>query len=121
MNFKILLLSFFISITFSGLTHALAVDEWTYKEVRGDLKPNPGCIDKEKAIKKVKKRPDSYTGYSRFKKYSHLLCEQEGYGWTLDSVIDEGEVACEECGGDFEGKYRCYMKEVVVKCKQVAR
>lgn len=121
MNLKAFFLSFLVSFACSDLAHALAVDEWNYKEVTGDLKPNPGCIDKEKAIEKVKKKPDSYTGYSRFKKYSRLLCEEQGYGWTSDSIVDEGEVVCEECGGDFGGKYRCYMKDVVVKCKQVAR
>ncbi len=108
-------------LSFSGYSFAIAVDEWNYKEVTGDLKPGPGCLAKDKAIEKVKKRPDSYKGYSRFKKYTRLLCEEQGYGWTRASVIDEGEVVCEECGGDYTGKYRCYMKDVKLKCKQVVR
>ena len=108
-------------IFFSGFVFAANVDEWNYKEVTGDLKPSPGCVSKEAAKKKVMRRPDSYKGYGRFKKYTRLLCAEEGYGWALDSIVDEGEVVCEECEGDFAGKYRCYMKDVKVKCKQVAR
>lgn len=107
--------------SFSNLSFATNVDEWNYKEVTGSLKASPGCIDKQKAIEKVKKKPDSYTGYSRFDKYSKILCEQEGYGWTLDTVVDEGEVVCDECEGDFTGKYRCYVKDVKLRCKQVVR
>lgn len=107
--------------SFSGMAFATNVDEWVYKEVTGTLKSSPGCIDKDKAIEKVKKKPDSFKGYSRFNKYSRLLCEQEGYGWALEEVLDEGEVVCDECEGDFKGKYRCYVKDVRLKCKQVVR
>ncbi len=110
-----------VLLSFSNFAFAIAVDEWVYKEVTGDLKPSPGCIDKEKAIEKVKKKPDSFKGYSRFNKYSSLLCEELGYGWGRDSVVNEGEVSCEECEGDYVGKYRCQMKNVTVKCKQVVR
>ncbi|WP_198245201.1 hypothetical protein [methane-oxidizing endosymbiont of Gigantopelta aegis] len=119
MKMKLIVLSLLMS--FSGLSYALAVDEWNYKEVTGDLKPSPGCKDKEVAIKKVEKKPDSFKGYSRFKKYSNLLCENMGYGWTLDKVIDEGKIVCDECGGDYTGKYRCQAVNVTVNCKQVAR
>lgn len=108
-------------LSFSNIAFATNVNEWVNKEVTGSLKPSPGCIAKEKAIEKVKKKPDSYKGYSRFRKYAKLLCEQEGYGWTLDRVIDEGEVVCEECGGDYGGKYRCHVKDVRLLCKQVVR
>ncbi len=108
-------------LSFSGFAFALAVDEWNYKEVTGNLKPGPGCVAKEKAMAKVMRKPESYKGYSRYKKYTNLLCEEEGYGWTRDSIVNEGEVVCDECGGDYVGKYRCYMKDVTVKCKQVAR
>ncbi len=119
MKFNIILAIAMFS--FSNFALALAVDEWTYKNVTGDMKPGPGCVDKEKAIAKVVKKPDSYKGYSRFKKYARLLCEEQGYGWGLESVINEGEVECTECGGDYAGKYRCQVKNVTVKCKQVAR
>jgi hypothetical protein len=119
MKVKIIILGLLMG--FSSLSFALAVDEWNYKEVTGDLKPSPGCKPKEVAIEKVKKKPDSYKGYSRFKKYSSLLCEEEGYGWGLAEVVDEGDIKCDECGGDYKGKYRCQAVNVTVKCKQVAR
>jgi len=110
-----------ILLSFSGFANALAIDEWTYKNVTGNLKQSPGCIAKESAMEKVMKKPDGYKGYSRFKKYSNLLCEELGYGWTADSTVNDGELVCEECGGVYAGKYRCFMKDVTVKCKQVAR
>ena len=108
-------------LSFSGVVFAANVDEWVYKEVTGSLKPSPGCVAKESAVEKVKKKPEGSKGYSRFDKYSKLLCEEEGYGWALDKVIDEGEVVCDECEGDFVGKYRCYVKDVKLSCKQVVR
>lgn len=119
MNSRII--SLIALLSFPCFALATNVDEWVYKEVTGSLKSSPGCVAKEKAIEKVKKKPDSYTGYSRFKKYSRILCEEEGYGWALDSVVDEGEVVCDECGGDYAGKYRCHVKDVVLRCKQVVR
>ena len=100
---------------------AFAADDWIHKEVTGDLKPGPGCVAKEKAMKKVMRKPDSYKGYSRYAKYTRLLCEEEGYGWSRESIVNEGEVVCEECGGEYAGKYRCYMKDVTVGCKKIAQ
>ncbi len=105
----------------SNAAIATNVDEWVSKEIEGSLKSSPGCKSKEEAIEKVKKKPDSFKGYSRFDKYAKILCEGEGYGWTLEKVIDEGEVVCEECEADFAGKYRCYVKDVKLLCKQVVR
>ncbi|WP_349432402.1 hypothetical protein Q9L42_006780 [Methylomarinum sp. Ch1-1] len=119
---KLTTISFLVALlSFSGFAFATNVDEWDYMEVTGNLKPSPGCKPKEEAMEKVMKKPDSYQGYSRFDKYSKLLCEEEGYGWTKDSIVDEGEVVCDECGGGYEGKYRCHMKEVKVRCKRVVR
>lgn len=114
MKFNLLLIALVFSI--STQSFATNVDEWTYKTITGDLKPTPGCKAKEKASKQAS------TGH-RFKKYTKLLCNNISYGWAYEEVIDRGEVVCEPCEGDYEGteKYRCNMKDVVVKCKQVAR
>ena len=112
---QILLLSVFV-LFFSTQSYALNVDEWTYGTNTGDLKPTAGCKKKELATKQAS------SGY-RFKKYTRKLCNSKGYGWGLKEVLDKGELVCEECEGEYEGTelYRCYMKDVKVNCKQVAR
>ena len=107
---------FVLLLVFSSHSFALAVDEWEYKTITGDLKPTAGCKDKEKAEKQASK------GY-RFNKYSTLLCTQIAYGWSKEKVEDKGELVCEPCEGDYEGaeKYRCWMKDVVVKCRTVKK
>ena len=107
---------FALLLVFSSHSFALAVDEWEYKTITGSLKPTAGCKDKEKASKQAS------TGY-RFEKYSTLLCTQMAYGWSKEAVEHEGELVCEACEGGFEGaeKYRCYMKDVVVKCRTVKK
>lgn len=106
---------------FSG--HLLAknvggADDWEYKTITGNLKSTPGCKTKEKASKQA-------TSPYRYKRYSDILCKNIGYGWSIANVVKEGEVACDVCEG-VEGdggteKYRCYVKDIVVKCKIVAR
>ena len=107
---------FALLLLFSSHSFALAVDEWEYKTITGNLKPTAGCKEKEKAAKQAS------TGH-RFEKYTKLLCTQMAYGWSKEEVIDSGELVCEACEGDFEGaeKYRCYMKDVVVKCRTVKK
>ncbi len=113
MKLKLLILSAALSF-FTVNSFAASVDEWVFKEVTGNLKSNPGCLTKEKAHKKAIKP-------YRFKKYTNLLCNDIGYGWSLDKVLDKGKVDCDECGGDFEGFYRCRAENVKVQCKQVKR
>lgn len=113
MKLNMLILSIALSI-FSMNSFATNVDEWIYKEVTGNLKSNPGCLAKEVAIKKATKP-------YRFHKYSKLLCNNIGYGWGLVKILDKGTVVCDECGGEYEGKYRCHAQDVKVKCKQVKR
>ena len=101
----------------SNQTYAASVDEWVTKVITGDLKPTAGCKDKAKAEKQT--IPGSY----RFKKYTTILCNNIAYGWGKDKVLENGELVCEACEGDYEGKekYRCYMKDVKVQCKIVKR
>jgi len=114
MKFKIILMA--MMLVFSSLSFAKSADEWVYESMTGDLKPTPGCKDKEAS--KIK----ASTG-KRFKKYTKLLCGTKGYGWAIDKVTDKGTVVCEACEGEYEGeeKYRCHVQDVVVLCKQVAR
>ncbi|MCK4841713.1 MAG: hypothetical protein KAT04_07490 [Methylococcales bacterium] len=115
MKFKTFFL-FALLLVFSNQSFALAVDEWEYKTITGDLKPTPGCKNKEAAKKKAS------SGH-RFKKYTRLLCTQVAYGWGIAEVENKGKLVCDACEGEYEGeeKYRCYMKDVVVKCKTVKK
>ncbi len=91
--------------------------DWVKKNVTGDLKPTAGC--KDKAVAEKQTEPGSY----RFKKYTTELCNSIAYGWGKSKVVDNGQLVCEACEGDYEGKekYRCYMKDVTVECKIVKR
>ncbi|MDQ7090978.1 MAG: hypothetical protein Q9M50_10100 [Methylococcales bacterium] len=113
MKFKLLILSAALSF-FTANSFAANTDDWVYKETSGHLKSNPGCLTKEKASKKASKP-------YRFKKYSTLLCNDLGYGWSLSEVLEQGSLVCDECGGEYEGFYRCQVENVKVKCKQVKR
>lgn len=116
MKFSMFSLVIVMLVSFSTQSFAANVDEWVYENITGDLKPTAGCKVKEKAAKQAS------SGY-RFKKYSTIMCQSKGYGWGLEEVTDKGELVCEACEGDYEGaeKYRCYMKDVKAKCRQVAR
>jgi len=114
MKFKIFCL-FAALFVFSNQSMAKNIDEWDYKTISGDLKPTAGCKDKAKAEKSAS------TGY-RFHKYTTELCNQEGYGWGKEKVIDKGTLVCDACEGDYEGmeKYRCFMENVKIECKKVS-
>ncbi len=101
---------------FTCQTFAANVGEWEYKTITDNLKPTPGCKDKDVAIKQAS------TGY-RYKKYANLICKNIAYGWNLGEVLDKGEVVCDACEGEFEGKekYRCYVRDITVKCRIVYR
>lgn len=116
---KILLIGSLVFV-FSNQCFALAVDEWEYKTITGNLKATPGCTTKEKATKKAS--PGSY----RFRKYTKLLCTDIAYGWSLEGVENEGELACDVCDDwddDDAGDtgFTCQMNDVVVKCRTVKK
>ncbi|MCK5120904.1 MAG: hypothetical protein KAQ91_02925 [Methylococcales bacterium] len=126
MKFKTFFL-FVLLVVFSNQSFALSTDNWEYKTITGHLKPTPGCKTKDKAIKQAS------SGH-RFKKYTKLLCNEQAYGWnkknvqmpygwSLEKVEDKGQLVCEACEGEYEGeeKYRCFMENVVVKCKTVEK
>ncbi len=111
---------FALLFAFSNLSFAASEGkegDWDMQNVTGDLKPTAGCKDKDKAEKQT--IPGSY----RFKKYTTKLCNSIGYGWGKSRVVSNGELTCEACAGDYEGKekYRCFMKDVTVECKIVKR
>lgn len=108
---------FIMLLIFSSHSFAISTDEWEYEVIKGDLTDSPGCKDRAKAEKKV--RPGSY----RFKNDAKFLCNSKGYGWSLVGIENEGELECNACEGDYEGaeKYRCRMKNVTIKCKQVKK
>lgn len=116
---KINIFSLFVLLfVFSSQSFALNSDDWVFESITGDLKPTAGCKDKEKASKQAS------TGY-RFNKYTSVMCNSKGYGWSKAEVKDKGELVCDVCEGvTGEGgaeTYRCYMKNVNVICKQVKR
>lgn len=116
MKFNIISL-FALLLVFSSHSFAQNTDDWVYKSISGDLKPSAGCKGKEYSTKKV--LPGSY----RFKNDARFLCNNIGFGWSFVEVEDEGTLVCDACEGEYEGeeKYRCYMSNVTLKCRQVER
>jgi len=116
---KILLMASLLFV-FSNQCFALAVDEWEYTTITGNLKATPGCTTKEKASKKA--LPGGY----RFGKYTKLLCTDIAYGWSLERVEDEGVLSCDVCDDWDEDDvsddgFSCQMIDVVVKCRTVKK
>lgn len=108
---------FALLIVFSSHSFAKNTDDWVYKSITGDLKPSAGCKGKEYSMKKV--QPGSY----RFKNDARFLCNNIGFGWSFVEVENEGKMVCDACEGEYEGeeKYRCSMRNVTLKCRQVER
>ncbi|MEO1880743.1 MAG: hypothetical protein ABGX37_03425 [Methylococcales bacterium] len=108
----------FVLYMFSHQSIALSTGGWgDTKIVVGNLKPTPGCKNKEVAAKQAS------VGSYRFKKHTKVLCQQIAYGWSLLEVQDSGEVVCETCEGEEESEdnYRCYVKNVKLMCGITSR
>ncbi len=112
MNFKMIVVLLVLSF-FSGTTMALE-EEWVYKEKQENLRSTPGCESKETAIAQAQ------SPY-RVRKYAQMICQYDGYGWTLAEIKEPGTPVCDECDGDNKGKYSCYLSNVKVECKTIKR
>jgi len=102
---------FIVLVIFSNQTMALFQGGFEYQEMTEDLQPTLGCKNKKVAERQA------YSDY-RFTKQSKVLCQHLGYGWRLDEVLNRGEVVCEQCEDKPESidNYRCYVKNVRLKC-----
>ena len=103
--------SLFVLCLFSNQSMALFQGGYEYRVITANLQPTPGCKNKKEAAKQAA------SGY-RFKKHSKVLCQHIGYGWRLAEVKSRGEVVCELCEDMAESieNYRCYVKNVTLKC-----
>lgn len=54
----------------------------------------------------------------KLKRYTKKFCQTQGYGWGIEEIKNDGEVACNECT-DNKGLQKCYIKDVVVTCKRI--
>ncbi|MCK4841098.1 MAG: hypothetical protein KAT04_04360 [Methylococcales bacterium] len=99
----ILALSFFSSPSFAT--------EYIYRDLIANTVPSAKCESPAKA-EKVANRP------YKIKKYSKKFCQTQGYGWGLEEITGNGNIACNECT-DRKGLQKCYLKDVTVKCKRI--
>ncbi|OQK15745.1 hypothetical protein AU255_16225 [Methyloprofundus sedimenti] len=85
--------------------------EYIYRDLMGNTLPSAKCESladaKASAVKPYK-----------FKSYSKKFCQTQGYGWHVDEIKDNGEVACNECS-DEKGLQKCYVKDITVTCKRI--
>lgn len=99
----ILTVSFFSSAAFST--------EYIYRDLMANTLPSAKCELLDNAKKTAEK---SY----KLKRYSKKFCQTQGYGWHVEEIKNNGEVACNECTDD-QTLQKCYLQDVVVTCKRI--
>ena len=99
----ILTLSFFSSPSFAT--------EYIYRDLMANTVPSAKCESPAKAEKSAL-RP------YKIKRSSKKFCQTQGYGWGLEEITANGEVACNECTAE-NGLQKCYLKDVTVTCKRI--
>lgn len=99
----IIALSFFSSPSFST--------EYIYRDLMANTVPSAKCESPADAEKSAN-RP------YKIKKSTKKFCRTQGYGWGLEKITSNGEVACNECS-DTNGLQKCYLKDVTVTCKRI--
>jgi len=96
-------LSFFSSPSFST--------EYIYRDLMANTIPSIKCETQSKAEATAQKP-------YKLKRYSKKFCQTQGYGWGLEKITSNGEVACNECL-DNKDVQKCYLKDVTVQCKRI--
>jgi len=107
---KLSALSLFTGLALS-CQMALAT-EYIYRDLMANTIPPAVCSAENEAAKKA---TQPYTINS----FSKRLCQSQGYGWHVDVIKDNGKLVCQECPGGDGGKKRCYVEDVVVRCKRI--
>ena len=85
--------------------------EYIYRDLMANTIPSVRCESLENAKANAEKP-------YKLKKYSKKFCQTQGYGWHVDAIKDEGDVACNECTGE-QGLQVCYRKDVTVTCRRI--
>ena len=93
---------------FSGTT---AATEYIYRDLMANTLPSAKCESLNKAQQTANKPYN-------IKRYSKKFCQTQGYGWHVEAVKNEGQVACNECS-DEPGLQNCHLEDVVVTCKRI--
>ncbi|MFW5443722.1 MAG: hypothetical protein ACKE51_05375 [Methylococcaceae bacterium] len=99
----ILAILFFSSPSFST--------EYIYRDLMANTIPSAKCESPADAEKSANRN-------YKIKKYSKKFCQTQGYGWGLENITDNGNLACNECT-DSNGLQKCYLKDVTVTCKRI--
>lgn len=109
MKLNLLILLTSLSI-FSGTAFAT---EYIYRDLKGNTLPAPKCEAKTEAVVSASKP-------IHFDRYTKKFCQTQGYGWRMIEVKNNGKSVCTECiGAGHEGKYRCHLEDVIVKCQRL--
>ena len=85
--------------------------EYIYRDLMANTLPSAKCETQDKAENTARKP-------YKIKRYSKKFCQTQGYGWGIEEITNNGEVACNECSTD-NGLHKCYLKDVTVKCKRI--
>ncbi len=85
--------------------------EYIYRNLMANTLPSAKCEPQSKAEETAKKP-------YKMKRYSKRFCQTQGYGWGLEEITKNGEIACNECTSD-KDLQKCYLKDVTVRCKRI--
>lgn len=99
----LLILSFFSSAVWST--------EYIYRDLMANTLPSVKCESLADA-KKAAEKP------YKLKMYSKKFCQTQGYGWHVEKVKNNGEVACNACTSTAELQ-KCFLQDIIVTCKRI--
>ncbi len=108
MKFNIIILLFFYVL---GSVQVYAAD-YVYRDLMANSLPTTKCKTRLEA------KTDASTPYI-LEKYSKLFCQSQGYGWHVEQIKDNGEIACNECTNKTTSKFQCFRKDIIVACKRL--
>ena len=100
-----------VLLAFCFFSSPVMATEYIYRDLMANTLPSAKCELLGNA-KKTAEKP------YKLKRYSKKFCQTQGYGWHVKEVIDNGNVACNECTGN-KDLQKCYMQDVVVTCKRI--
>lgn len=92
-----------------GMTAVDAAD-WIYRDLKANTLSTPKCETRDKAEERANKP-------SFLSQYAKRFCETQGYGWSLNEIKENGNLACNAC--DSGDQVQCRIEDIVVQCKRL--
>lgn len=107
-RFKII--SFWFVLLFFSIEVYAA--DYVYRDLMANSLPTIKCKEQKEA------EEDASNPYY-LEKYSKRFCQTQGYGWHLEKIKNDGQIACSECSGNRSGRFQCHRQDITVACKRL--